>query len=288
MRTLGRKAVLAMAIFTAATVAIAIAAPARAAEAGETDDTVSALGGLNLLASDGSVKGDLAVDTGVVVGSGATSVGLKPDTDAPGSLASGGAAVVYSDESGNFAYAVTGEGSAANAGYVVIDSEDAPAEYRFRITADAEPAILESAADGMVLVKDARGTLLNAIHAPWAIAADGKPVATSYTLEGDVVVQHVDHAGAVYPVVADPRLACDLLWCTLELTRTETSIVAQGGGGAIACGAAGPAAPICVALLVGGAAMASIALANKKCIGVRTARAGLPTTTHLVYVGCYA
>lgn len=273
----------------AAVVALGIAtagAPAHAAGSDQPTRVITALERMNLLSGDGT--GDVAPETGVVVGSGDRAVSLKPETDVVGVPMEGGAAVVYGRTSDHYAYAVTGEGSAANAGYVVIHDQDAPEDYTFTITGGGEPANLETAEDGTVLVKDAGGAVLNALQAPWAIDASGRALPTSYTVDGAVVIQHVEHKGADYPVVADPRLACDVLWCTLELTRTETTIVAQGGGAAIGCAALGPAAPICAALLVGSAAMANIALANNKCIGVRSARALVPTSTHMVYIGCYA
>lgn len=287
--SIGHRPVLtALLVAVVALVGATLAAPARADGADSSTATVAALDSLHLLAADDGVTGRLAPDTGVLVGTGDRSVALRPETDAPGRLVDNGAAVIYGDAADDYTYAVTGEGSAANAGYVVLHDSTAPDEFRFEISGTDEPVVLEAADDGTVLVKDSAGELLNALHAPWAVDASGRSLSTTYQLDGNVVVQHIDHRGAAYPVVADPRLACDLLWCTLELTRTETTIVSQGGGAAVACAGLGPAAPICVTLLVGSAAMASIALANKKCIGVRSARALIPSTTHLVYVSCYA
>lgn len=43
---------------------------------------------------------------------------------------------------------------------------------------------------------------MNTISPPWAIDADDRPVDTWYEVDGNVLVQHVHHEGAAYPVVA--------------------------------------------------------------------------------------
>lgn len=49
------------------------------------------------------------------------------------------------------------------------------------------------------------GEQVGAIAAPWAFDADGNAVTTSYTIEGDVLIQTIEHLdSAVYPVLADP------------------------------------------------------------------------------------
>lgn len=45
------------------------------------------------------------------------------------------------------------------------------------------------------------------VQPAWAIDANGKPVPTHYTVANGTLSQHVDHQGAVYPVVADPTIS---------------------------------------------------------------------------------
>ncbi|WP_314146898.1 hypothetical protein [uncultured Leifsonia sp.] len=285
----GRRYLLAAALIAlSATSIAAVDTPASGAESDQRAETVAALETLGLLTDGGTGSGEVASATGLKVEVGGQRVALRPDTSFGGRLTEDKNAVVYSDPRADYAYAVTGQGAAANAGYVVIHDPAAPQDFQFTIGANGQPAELEATPAGGVLVRDSAGTILNTLRPAWAIDAGGRSVPTSYSIDGDLVVQHVDHEGAAYPVVADPRLACDPLWCTLELTRTETTVVSQGGGAAIACGGLGPAGPICAALLLGASAMASIALANNQCIGVRSARALIPSTTHMVYVACYA
>ncbi|QRV02487.1 DUF2599 domain-containing protein [Arcanobacterium phocisimile] len=64
-----------------------------------------------------------------------------------------------------------------------------------------------------VYTLNSNNDLVGEISAPWAIDAKGKEVPTYYTIEGNAVIQHVEHRGAAvtYPVVADPWLGFDLI-----------------------------------------------------------------------------
>jgi len=77
------------------------------------------------------------------------------------------------------------------------------------------------------------------IAPPWARDAHGTSLPTWYVLDqsGRVLTQHVDTAGATYPIAADPRLTFG--WGVyLNVTGAEakaiaTALVAAGGAGAI-------------------------------------------------------
>ena len=58
--------------------------------------------------------------------------------------------------------------------------------------------------DGTVRFVDAAGNETAGIATPWALDAHGVAIPTSYTLDGTTLVQTIEHAGAAYPVVADP------------------------------------------------------------------------------------
>lgn len=60
------------------------------------------------------------------------------------------------------------------------------------------------AATGAVVVTDSEGGVMGAFGSPWAVDASGADIETSFTVEGDELVQLVQHAGAQYPVIADP------------------------------------------------------------------------------------
>ncbi|USR79688.1 hypothetical protein [Arcanobacterium pinnipediorum] len=62
-------------------------------------------------------------------------------------------------------------------------------------------------------ILNSNNDLVGGISAPWAIDTKGMEVPTYYTIEGNAVIQHVEHRGAdvTYPVVADPWLGFDLI-----------------------------------------------------------------------------
>lgn len=193
------------------------------------------------------------------------------------------------------AFAMTGSGSAADAGYIVITGAGAPTTFSFEVTADGSAASLEQTPDGGVLVKNAAGEVVNILGAAWALDARGAALKTWYSVSEGLVVQHVDHAGASYPVVADPRLMCDGVFCTMEYTRAETQTLANWSGTAGTLITAG-----CTKLggVIGGLAcgiaagvissMASQALSQNKCFGMRAFIYVPMSTTHAVTVNCYA
>jgi hypothetical protein len=93
----------------------------------------------------------------------------------------------------------------------------------------------------------------------WALDANGQPVSTRYRIDGTTLVQVIDHAGAVYPVVGDPKFSKSWWGWTVKLNASEFS-KAQAAVNAGA-GAAAVAAAICGASTAGLCAPGSAALA---------------------------
>jgi len=90
---------------------------------------------------------------------------------------------------------------------LTLNNSSAPSTYSYPVTLspgeflatnpDGSISVMQSFSGGSVSV----GTFL----APWATDAQGKPVATNYTVQGSTLVQHVDATSATaFPVVADP------------------------------------------------------------------------------------
>ena len=235
----------------------------------------------------------VSLKSGLTVPSGTGTVGIMPVVE-PGAaagaakaLSPAGLAVYANTADSSFAFSKASTG--ANAGYAVITGADAPTVYRFAFTVDGKPAVLRPVEGGGVDVLDANGTLVNSIAPAWAKDATGAALPSSYSVSGNILVQSVSHAGAAYPVIADPRVRCDSLWCTLELTRAETrgvaaNVLSLGGP----CALMGGGAPVCVTVLAGGWAMANLALSQGKCIGYRVWKANFVSFAQLAYVGCYA
>ena len=87
-------------------------------------------------------------------------------------------------------------------------------------------ATLELDYDGSIDVVDADGFTIGAFKAPWAHAADGTVVETSYTVEGRTIVQSVATADeALYPVVADPEFVWGWVTGTIYFNRAETGLI---------------------------------------------------------------
>lgn len=67
------------------------------------------------------------------------------------------------------------------------------------------------------------------IEPAWAVDANGAPVPTSYDVTDGVLTQHVDTAGAAFPVVADPTWAITgPTQVRFRFNRAETATIASG------------------------------------------------------------
>lgn len=132
----------------------------------------------------------------------------------------------------------------------VISGPDAPTEYRFEMDLPEGSVVLAEETGGLTLV-NADDSGLMEIGAPWAKDANDQDVPVSYSVEGSTIVMHVEHAGAAYPVVADPwwkpwtwnkRLYNCILWGGASIGVTAISggaALALVGSGAIGCFAGG-------------------------------------------------
>lgn len=85
----------------------------------------------------------------------------------------------------------------------VIEESRAPERYEYDLTLpEGATAVLNE--DGSVTVETGDGSVLAYVAAPWAVDSTGATVPTYYDVRGDTLIQTVRHAGASYPVVADP------------------------------------------------------------------------------------
>ena len=84
-----------------------------------------------------------------------------------------------------------------------INNADAATEYRFENAVPIDhTAILQP--EGSIQFINTAGEVSGGIAAPWALDANGLSVSTRYELDGDTLVQIVEHHDAAYPVLADP------------------------------------------------------------------------------------
>ncbi|MDK1472739.1 hypothetical protein QNO07_04735 [Streptomyces sp. 549] len=93
---------------------------------------------------------------------------------------------------------------------VTLKNPSAPSEYRFRVEPQPGVGLVEDGAGGFLLARDPQdgvGEVVGALEAPWAKDANGRPVPTSYRLEGNTVIQTVETSrDTAFPVVADPKI----------------------------------------------------------------------------------
>lgn len=109
------------------------------------------------------------------------------------------------------------ENGSAFLAWLVIGSADAATEYRFeRAVPEGYSASVQP--DGSVLFVDAQGDEAGGIAVPWAFDANGSEVPTRFRLDGDALVQTVDHSGADYPVTADPAWLLPLVAVAIRVS----------------------------------------------------------------------
>jgi len=103
-----------------------------------------------------------------------------------------------------------------------ITSADAPTQYAYPLGLP-DGSILALTADGGAEVISGDGFVTTVIEAPWAYDANGNAVATHYVVDGDTMVQIIDHGPqTAYPVVADPKLTKTWWNTTIYFNRSET------------------------------------------------------------------
>jgi hypothetical protein len=154
----------------------------------------------------------------------------------------------------------------------VIRSASAPTTYRYPLRLP-HGATLQQQSSGVVLIRNAAGRAVGTVRAPWAIDARGTRVSTRFEVRGRTLVQHVEHRGAVYPVIADPSIDFGLTSATITLNAKDQRIILSGGGtaaggllGALLCAESGPGAVLCA---VGGAVIGTMVFEAIKEYAVR-------------------
>ncbi|MEY4230020.1 MAG: hypothetical protein RLZZ362_869 [Actinomycetota bacterium] len=162
-------------------------------------------------------------------------IGLPGAANADDGVRQASGEVVYADALPDVAVAAQPAPDGGMRALVVIDGPQAPTEFRFSIDLPAG-GYLELQSDGAVNVADGDGMPAGHFDAPWAVDAQGGSVPTSYRLEGNDLIQTVEHS-TNYPVVADPNYTWGWVSGTVYYTRAETrSMKTASAGGVIAAG----------------------------------------------------
>jgi hypothetical protein len=105
-----------------------------------------------------------------------------------------------------------------------IESHSSPTEYSFDLGLPHD-AVVELAEDGSVVAVGTDGSFVAGVHKPWAIDANGVPVPTHFTLDGNRLTQVISHdEDDAFPVVADPWLGASL-YGRVNATNTSEGYV---------------------------------------------------------------
>ena len=115
-------------------------------------------------------------------------------------------AVVYESDSSPVSFAAQATVDGGLQVLLVLEGPEAPSEYRFDMTVPAG-AVLQATPDGGALVVGADGVAVSTVAPSWALDANGSRVPSSYRIDGTTLIQVVDHHGAAYPVIADPKVS---------------------------------------------------------------------------------
>ena len=186
-------------------------------------DTTSAPGEAVVTNNGGTVieipvdpAGQISVETE----SGATiDIGIPGATSADNAVVADDGTVVYAD-------ALPGTDIAAQAlangdvrALINIDGPEAPTTFAFPVRIPGAGGLTVND-DGSADVWDEDGSTIALIASPWAVDADGTALDTYYVANGETLLQVVDHAGATYPVVADPsfQFYCGDATCSLSFS----------------------------------------------------------------------
>lgn len=143
----------------------------------------------------------------------AIEIGLPGAANADDGVRQESGEVVYADALPDVAMAAQAKPDGGLRALVVIDGPEAPPEFRFPMTLPSGASLVPSPDGGVSIIGSDREPI-GQFAAPWAYDANGTAVPTSYRVEGTTLVQTVSHAGAVYPVVADPDYFQDCGWVT--------------------------------------------------------------------------
>lgn len=159
----------------------------------------------------------------------------------------------------------------------VIANADSPTMYAYTIGAGDGSKLIE-VDKGYVAIADAEGNLIAGVAPAWAVDANGDQVPTWFEIDGDTLVQHVDHSAAYeYPIVADPWVGGAWLeeysWLTsYRVSYRPTWWGSWGCFGSVSCASAWQAT-------------AQSELVNAQTNGTYSARAGYSTTRN--QIGCH-
>jgi hypothetical protein len=115
-----------------------------------------------------------------------------------------------------------------------IKQADAPNHFEYDLKLPAGATIQLTHDGGAVVIDGITRDVIAVVDAPWAKDANGEDVPTRYIVNGGQLVQEIDHQGAAYPVIADPRFSWGWTGFTVYFSSWETRLISWGGIGVLA------------------------------------------------------
>ena len=164
------------------------------------DSTITAAGGLTVDLSNDAAEG-ISIDSPTA---GALDIGL-PFADTAGDAQVVDGVMVYDNGNGSSTTPLVNQDGSVQILTTIADGS-APTAYEY-IVEVGDGASLELTADGGAIAVGVDGVATASIAPPWAYDATGAAVPTWYEVSGSSLVQHIEHAGVAYPVVADPKVS---------------------------------------------------------------------------------
>ncbi|MFD0271355.1 hypothetical protein ACFVGY_33010 [Streptomyces sp. NPDC127106] len=167
---------------------------------------------------------------------------------------------------------------------VTLKNADAPTTQRFDLGLPDGATLVADGTGGYDIVTSANGAGAVArghIDAPWAKDANGNAVPTSYSLDGNTLVQTIETGpDTAYPVVADPHYTWGIISGTVYFNKEETKVLALGG--TVVSWLPHPAA------VVGGRSLAGIAgyaVATDQCVKFKVSPGLVPLSPAAAVAG---
>lgn len=197
----------------------------------------------------------------------AVTLGLPAAVDAVGTTSAAGT-TVYPNAAAHTDLATQATVDGGARALVTLKNADAPTTQRFNLGLPDGAGLIADGTGGYDIVTSAGGAgvvVRGHIDAPWAKDANGKAVPTSYSLDGNTLVQTIETGpDTAYPVVADPHYTWGIVTGTVYFNKSETKVLALGG--TVVSWLPHPAA------VVGGrslAGFAGVAVATDRCVKIK-------------------
>jgi hypothetical protein len=230
--------------------------------------TASVAGGTVDVPKDPSSGVEVSTPSGAQVGIGVPNADNSHDAQTTSS-----GTTVYTDPGSGTATAVQAMTDGVRELFTLTDSS-AATDITIPLALPVGSSLFDNGAGGYDIVSqqgDGLATTIASIETPWAKDAVGKTLPTHYSLSGDQLTQHIDTAGATFPVVADPHYTWGWVTGTVYFNKSETKKFAVISTGlAFLSSFSGVWAPILRTYFTILAAEAGWAVAENKCVELKS------------------